>query len=785
MGHDLIRKGQCADDILVGMTGLGNQVRPYGYNSVPVRDNRTFLMRPGSWARFALPEGMPTQSCQIFLRCGMHAVRSLTLEVSADGTPAGEITLTENAPGGMLSFSNLRMVHLPFSALTSCSEIEISVKACELEDETPTFVLDGLLLTSVTDPALAAARFHLHEKTSTWKVHREPASCGVWFSTDTNPVQVALYSEDERARPPAPYSDCTIPHVFSSDLTMRPVLRRLSNDSLTNWYGENIKITGDGKDHYAGYALSPIVVAPHHARVVYLAMVCGNLNGALEKAASVYAQREEIETCIRAHYQQTAPHFPECEFSFSQQRQMAQIFTTAVYPLRRGDQYVKAYVPGKRFSALFTWDSGFYGIGWNEYSSQRAIEIADMFIADADDEQNSMLLGGTPLPLQVYLMAEIAQRSGDFSFLQGYYPRLRRYQRFISGQDPTAPFDMFKSGLLNPFLEGYNSFGVDDYPPQHYAGSRGWYDRISPVSNTAHAIRITKLVQLFACALGKPDSEIEDMQNWIDYLSASLQSYSWDEESGYYSYVLNEGKRKLLYDDERTNFNMGLDGISPLIAGICTPDQHRRLVEHIMTPGELWSPSGIVSVSQAAPYARNDGYWNGKVWMPHQWFIWKAMISRGEMEHAERIAQTALRVWKNASDETYNNYEQFDGATGQGEGCHHFPGLSAPIAAFFHRYYTPGRLTAGYDTLIHTCKFDPDRNRLQAILSAPLNPGKTGLVVVMARPGRYRIQLGERTWTQISPSGWLNLVVDLQSKPEELVVEPILPSATKPIQNKA
>jgi hypothetical protein len=191
-----------------------------------------------------------------------------------------------------------------------------------------------------------------------------------------------------------------------------------------------------------------------------------------------------------------------------------------------------------------------------------------------------------------------------------------------------------------------------------------------------------------------------------------------------------------------------------------------------MTPGELWSPHGIVSVSLVAPYARKDGYWNGKVWMPHQWFIWKAMITTGELEHAERIAQTAVRVWKNATDETYNNYEQFDGDTGQGEGCHHFPGLSAPVAAFFHRYYTPGRLTAGYDTLVHTHAFDPALNRLQTAVSAPLRPGKTGLVAVMANPGRYRVSLGERKWTQISPLGWLNLKVDLETNPLDLMIEP-------------
>jgi len=64
----------------------------------------------------------------------------------------------------------------------------------------------------------------------------------------------------------------------------------------------------------------------------------------------------------------------------------------------------------------------------------------------------------------------------------------------------------------------------------------------------------------------------------------------------------------------------------------------------------------------------------GKVWIPHQWFMWKALIGAGEMAHAERIAQTALRVWKNATDETYNLWERSTTAPVRVKGRTSLPG---------------------------------------------------------------------------------------------------------------
>jgi hypothetical protein len=164
------------------------------------------------------------------------------------------------------------------------------------------------------------------------------------------------------------------------------------------------------------------------------------------------------------------------------------------------------------------------------------------------------------------------------------------------------------------------------------------------------------------------------------------------------------------------NLNMGMDGASPLVAGICTPAQEARLVAALMSPERMWCRCGLTTVDQTAPYYRDDGYWNGAVWMAHQWFFWKALLDMGRADEAYRIAQTALDVWQTEVADSYNCFEHFIVQTGRGAGWHHFGGLSAPVLCWYGAYHRPGRLTVGLDTWIEALEVAEDRRALSADL---------------------------------------------------------------------
>ena len=75
----------------------------------------------------------------------------------------------------------------------------------------------------------------------------------------------------------------------------------------------------------------------------------------------------------------------------------------------------------------------------------------------------------------------------------------------------------------------------------------------------------------------------------------------------------------ILRTEAGENYNKGVDGVTPLIAGICSKEQEKQLLKHLKSAEELWSPVGISTVDMSASYYYDNGYWNGSVWCPYQY----------------------------------------------------------------------------------------------------------------------------------------------------------------------
>ena len=93
---------------------------------------------------------------------------------------------------------------------------------------------------------------------------------------------------------------------------------------------------------------------------------------------------------------------------------------------------------------------------------------------------------------------------------------------------------------------------------------------------------------------------------------------------------------------DNTNCNRGFDGINQLIAGICTELQQKWILEHLFSPDEMWTEVGVSTVDRSAPYYKADGYWNGAVWMPHQFLLWKTLLDFDLTEKAYKLVFTVL-----------------------------------------------------------------------------------------------------------------------------------------------
>jgi hypothetical protein len=298
------------------------------------------------------------------------------------------------------------------------------------------------------------------------------------------------------------------------------------------------------------------------------------------------------------------------------------------------------------------------------------------------------------------------------------------------------------SGLLNTFAYFYNSGGWDDLPPQAHVHQQGIAETTCPAVSTIHAIVFARILSQASHILGL--GEEQEYAQDIRELSDALQYWSWDEEAGFFSYVThdeNGNPTGFLRDKNGVNLNRTLDGAEAILAGICTPDQEKRLADAIMDPDRMWTSCGISTVDKTAPYYRTDGYWNGAVWMAHQWFIFLAMLAIDRTDDAARIARTALDVWKRETDETYNCYEHFVLESGRGSGWHHFGGLSSPVILWYHTLLVPGTVTTPPGSFIMEQTFSDDRRYAQIVVDAASSlRGSSSLLITMT-PGHYRVSV--------------------------------------------
>ena len=385
-------------------------------------------------------------------------------------------------------------------------------------------------------------------------------------------------------------------------------------------------------------------------------------------------------------------------YEFSQNIMSAVTLTNVVWPIYSRRGYIRHNTPGRNWDSLYTWDSGFIGMGLLQMDELRAEECLNAYMTPVGDQHSPYIFHGTPLPTQIFLMAELYNRSGNAEVVNRFYGMLRQQYRFFA--DARKRKNAKEHGLFNTWPIFYNSGGWDDYPTQVYVHQYRLESQTCPMVNVSVTVLCAKILKMLAQVIGEDTAEYDED---ISFYSEAVEKVAWDEESGYYGYVLDDGILKI----HGVNGDMGMDGAYPYIAGISSAARSERIVENIKNG--MLTPLGVSVVDLRAPYFKNDGYWNGSVWMPHQWILWKAFLDHGETELAMKIADTALNVWKKEVDLTYNCYEHFMLANGRGAGFHQFSGLSTPVLMWYNALYKPYTVTGGFMTLISEQQREEDR----------------------------------------------------------------------------
>ena len=474
------------------------------------------------------------------------------------------------------------------------------------------------------------------------------------------------------------------------------LINRLSNgdhnyDDLKETFSASFERKTSDEGFFQNTLVKSIFIAPNSRHIEYAVVSKGSFAPLMD---------DEYERIYLSSKQNAKPLSYNSEgekYTLSTSILRATLLTNTVYPVYLHGENVIHHTPGKRWDSFYTWDSGFIGMGLLEFSPKLCKYALDLYLSDADNKDFGFILHGSLVPTQFAEYLELLKRTENKKELDYLYPKMKRYYEFLRGRADGSTCAKFGNGLLTVYDYWYSCSGMDDYPAQWVMIDNKAEAYSCPVLPTSQIILAGKIMRMAAAYLGKAD-DIAVYNDDIISSTKALSELAWDEESGYFGYTLYDKKKPYIMKNESgENLNKGFDGVYPLIAGAVNEEQRERLLAHIKNPDEMWSAAGISAVDMTASYYHDDGYWNGNVWMSHQWFVWKAMLDNGDADFAFEIAKRALDMWKRETDFSYNTYECFGIKTRRGGWFHNFGGLSAPICIWADAYYRPKSVTTGFD----------------------------------------------------------------------------------------
>lgn len=398
-------------------------------------------------------------------------------------------------------------------------------------------------------------------------------------------------------------------------------------------------------------------------------------------------------------------------------------------------------IPARQWGRMFIWDNGMAGAGLADDAPEATVNVLEnMPQAGSADGFGSYIITA------VFALWELYRSRGDAALPERCYDNLK-----------ALVLDAFDApdGLAT----ADRGTGADDSPALFYAKGSifAWdYRRTLPtnprheclslvcVGLTALAVRQLKILRIFASLLGCKD----DLSAKIESVEKTLNDHYWSDKHQCYL-------DRIAGEDHLLEIPWIYDCL-PLFSGSVPEERLPALLEKLK---KYRTPSGFMIIEPDSPYFRNEGYPNGSIWAPLQYFFWKAMIGLGRMQDARDIAETYLALFEKNHRETLCCWEQFRADTGRGAGNSRFSGFQTSILGMRRAHRVFGAVQAGYDILIESVRLDPDGAALR--LRSPFFAGRTGVSIVLKPDTAYNAaEFGE---VRSDAHGWLGLSLDFQS----------------------
>ena len=263
-------------------------------------------------------------------------------------------------------------------------------------------------------------------------------------------------------------------------------------------------------------------------------------------------------------------------------------------------------------------------------------------------------------PVGAYGTWKVFQRTQDHALLEWAYPRLLKWhQRWFNNRgDGQSWRDGNRDGLLEwgsdrgstasmggrGFLQAAKwESGMDDspswdeavYDPHTYTLNLDSVD-----INSLYALDAECLAKI-AVILGKED-DARKLQADYEQIKQRVREKLWNEKDGIY---------EDLYWDGHFSKHLGPMNFYPLLAGIATPEQARRMIEeHLLNPKEFWGTYVAPSIARDDPAFQGQFYVRGNIWPMLNYLLYEGIVryrfDKVALEFARKNYDLFMNEWK-------------------------------------------------------------------------------------------------------------------------------------------
>ncbi len=268
-------------------------------------------------------------------------------------------------------------------------------------------------------------------------------------------------------------------------------------------------------------------------------------------------------------------------------------------------------------------------------------------------------------PIFAWAECESYKLTGDKSRLAAVLPVLEKYLEFLNRDgDPEASPDKWQGqgrrSVGTPHQLYWNTSlgsGMDDIPKPTKKGS-GWVDM------SCQMVMQYRQLALICREIGQKEKAAK-FEEEAKAIGERINKWCWNREDGFYYDVLADGtqfKKKTLC------------GFWPMVAGIASPEQVRRMVAHLKDEKEFWRPFVFptLAADEKEYNFATGGYWRGAVWAPTNYAVIKGLEACGEEVFAAEATEKYLTGMNTVFQKTgtvYENYkaEKIEPSSGKGD----------------------------------------------------------------------------------------------------------------------